>query len=111
MPPPSAFSAPQYYTPEQQHQQQNYQPMPGNMYNGGMNNGPPPHMAGGPPPNAMGTPPVTHSPQPITPAVRKMDIDSDTPGEKKPRLDTEPEWQAPQVVSSHKTYTLYEMSH
>lgn len=85
MPPPSAFSAPQYYTPEQQAFSNQ---VPG-MYNinGGnmpMNNGPPPSAA----------PPIA---APITPAVRKND-DTEAVPDKKPRVEAEPEWQ-PQIVS------------
>lgn len=84
MPAPSAYSAPQYYTPEQQAFSQ-----PPNMYM--------PNPMGMAPP-MTGTPPI---PAPITPAVRKMDepVGDATTAEKKPRLDAEPEWQTPQVVS------------
>lgn len=83
MPTPSAYSAPQYYTPEQQA----FSQAP-NMYMANpMNNGPP--MAG--------TPPIPAS---ITPAVRKLDeSEGDSMPDKKPRLDAEPEWQTPQIVS------------
>jgi hypothetical protein len=87
MPPPSAFSAPQYYTPEQQ-AFSNQVPGMYNISNGGnmpMNNGPPPSAAS----------PIAAS---ITPAVRKMD-DSESGPDKKPRVDAEPEWQTPQIVS------------
>ena len=85
MPPPSAFSAPQYYTPEQQA----YQPPP--MY---MNNIPPP-MNGPLPP--MAGPPVGR---------RMNDTEGEVTGgpEKKARLDPEPEWQAPQVVSGSSMF-------
>ncbi|CAO3637828.1 unnamed protein product [Mucor hiemalis] len=81
MPTPSAYSAPQYYTPEQQA----FSQAP-NMYMANpMNNGPP--MAG--------TPPIPAS---ITPAVRKLDeSEGDSMPDKKPRLDAEPEWQTPQI--------------
>lgn len=87
MPPPSAYSAPQYYTPEQQA----FNQQAPNMYMGNpINNGPPPVSV--PPPNA-----------PITPAVRKLDEnEGESASEKKPRLDAEPEWQAPQIVSKKK---------
>lgn len=96
MPPPSAYSAPQYYTPEQQQQQNYASPVPG-TYNH-MNNSPIP------PPPSMGTPPIPPAaavaPPPVTPAVRKMDADQERiPAEKKPRLEAEPEWQATQTVS------------
>lgn len=84
LPPPTAFSAPQYYTPDQQ--QAFASQVPGGMYN----NAPPLHH---PPP-----PPVMMPQPPITPAVRKMD-ESDPAAEKKPRLE-EPEWQAPPDVSA-----------
>lgn len=84
-PPPTAFSAPQYYTPEQQEQQQFTNQIPG-MYNGGI-----------PPSNA---PPTTAPPMSISPAVRKLE-DAETNAEKKPRLE-EPEWQPPQDVSNLK---------
>ncbi|KAI9269557.1 Pre-mRNA splicing factor PRP21 like protein-domain-containing protein [Helicostylum pulchrum] len=86
MPPPSAYSAPQYYTPEQQ-AFSNQVPGMYNISNGGtmpMNNGPPPSVA---PPNP--------APMPIIPTVRKLE-ETDVPAEKKPRLE-EPEWQAPQI--------------
>ncbi|CAO3611285.1 unnamed protein product [Mucor fragilis] len=83
LPPPTAFSAPQYYTPDQQ--QAFASQVPGGMYN----NAPPLHH---PPP-----PPVMMPQPPITPAVRKMD-ESDPAAEKKPRLE-EPEWQAPPDLS------------
>lgn len=81
LPPSTAFSAPHYYTPDQQQAFANQ--VPGGMYNNGL---PPP-----PPP------PVMMPQPPITPAVRKMD-ESDPAAEKKPRLE-EPEWQAPPDVS------------
>lgn len=93
MPPPSAYSAPQYYTPEQQ-AFSNQVPGMYNISNGGtmpMNNGPPPGVA---PPNP--------APMPIIPTVRKLE-ETDVPAEKKPRLE-EPEWQAPQIVSTHIIY-------
>ncbi|KAF1806424.1 Pre-mRNA splicing factor PRP21 like protein-domain-containing protein [Mucor lusitanicus] len=79
LPPPTAFSAPQYYTPDQQQAFANQ--VPGGMYNNALPLHPPP-----PPPVMMPQPP-------ITPAVRKLD-ESDAGAEKKPRLE-EPEWQAP----------------
>ncbi|KAL7312060.1 SF3a splicing factor complex subunit [Mucor circinelloides] len=81
LPPSTAFSAPHYYTPDQQQAFANQ--VPGGMYNNGL---PPP-----PPP------PVMMPQPPITPAVRKMD-ESDPAAEKKPRLE-EPEWQAPPDLS------------
>lgn len=99
MPPPSAFSAPQYYTPEQQ-TFSNQVPGMYNISNGGnmpMNNGPPPSAA-----------PITPN---ITPAVRKMD-DSETPAptagpDKKPRVEPEQEWQTPQIVSFIRHIQVY----
>lgn len=81
LPPSTAFSAPQYYTPDQQQAFANQ--VPGGMYNSGL-----------PPPPPL---PVMMPQPPITPAVRKMD-ESDPAAEKKPRLE-EPEWQAPPDVS------------
>ncbi|GAN07071.1 splicing factor 3A subunit 1 [Mucor ambiguus] len=83
LPPPTAFSAPQYYTPDQQQAFANQ--VPGIMYNNALPLHPPP-----PPPVMMPQPP-------ITPTVRKLD-ESDSAAEKKPRLE-EPEWQAPPDLS------------
>ncbi|KAI8644082.1 Pre-mRNA splicing factor PRP21 like protein-domain-containing protein [Parasitella parasitica] len=79
LPPPTAFSAPQYYTPDQQQAFANQ--VPRGMYN----NAPPPPQ-----------PPMMPQPS-ITPAVRKSD-EPDSAVEKKTRIE-EPEWQAPPDLS------------